>query len=54
MTDPITAGLLIAAAVGVIGMFIRIEHRLTKVETTVHFIKENMTGCQPPLDNDTT
>lgn len=54
MTDPLSTGLLIAAAAGVVGMFLRIEHRLTKVETTVHFIKENMTACQPPSDNDTT
>lgn len=54
MTDPLSTGLLIAAAAGIIGMFIRIEHRLTKVETTIHFIKEHISGCQPPLDNDTT
>ena len=53
MTDPITTGLLITAAAGIIGMFLRIEHRLTKVETTVTHIKEHMTGCQPPLDLDT-
>ena len=53
MTDPITTGLLITAAAGIIGMFIRIEHRLTKVETTVDYIKENISGCQPPLDNAT-
>ena len=53
MTDPITSGLLIAAAAGVVGMFLRIEHRLTKVETTVTHIKEHMTECQPPSDLDT-
>lgn len=49
MADPLTTGLLIAAAAGVVGMFIRIEHRLTKVETTVTHIREHLTGCQPPL-----
>ena len=53
MTDPITTGLIITAAAGVIGMFLRIEHRLTKVETTVEYIKENIAGCQPPLDKNT-
>ena len=53
MTDPITSGLLIAAAAGVVGMFLRIEHRLTKVETTVTHIKEHMNKCPPPLDTDT-
>ena len=53
MYEPLTTGFLITAAVGIIGMFFRIEHRLTKVETTVTHIKEHMIGCQPPLDDAT-
>lgn len=37
----------------VIGMFIRIEHRLTKVETKLNFIQENIIGCQPPSEENT-
>ena len=53
MTDPITSGLLIAAAAGIVGMFLRIEHRLTKVETTLTYIQENITQCQPPSGKNT-
>ena len=48
--DPITIGISITIGAAVIGMFFRIEHRLTKVETTLHFIQENITGCQPHSD----
>jgi len=48
--DPFTIGISVTIGAAVIGMFIRIEHRLTKVETTLNFIQENISGCQPTLD----
>lgn len=51
MTDPIEIGFAFAIGSGIIGMFLRIEHRLTKLETKLDNIEENITGCQPPLEN---
>ena len=48
--DPFTIGISVTVSAAVIGMFIRIEHRLTKVETTLFYIQEHMTGCQPTSD----
>ena len=48
--DPLTVGISVTIGAAVIGMFFRIEHRLTKVETTLAFIQEHMTGCQPTSD----
>lgn len=53
MIDPFSAGVFLTTAAGIIGMFIRIESRLTKLETTIKYIKENMKGCQPTLDDPT-
>lgn len=51
--DPVTTGLLIAAAGGIVALFIRIEHRLTKVETSLTFILENLPGCQQHSEDPT-
>ena len=51
--DPFTIGISITIGAAVIGMFFRIEHRLTKVETTLTFIQEHMNGCQPTLEDPT-
>ena len=51
--DPFQTGLFITIGAAIVGMFIRIEHRLTKVETTVIDIKEHMSGC-PPTSEDHT
>lgn len=48
--DPLTSGLLIAAAGGVVGMFIRIEYRLTRVETRLEILLEKRPQCQPTLE----
>ena len=53
ITDIITTGILSTAGAAIIGMFIRIEHRLTKVETKLDFIQWNLTGCQQPSEDDT-
>ena len=53
MIDTIMSGILTIAGTAIIGMFIRIEHRLTKVETTISFIKENIIRCQQPLEDPT-
>lgn len=51
--DPFQTGLFVTIGAAIVGMFIRIEHRLTQVETTVTHIKEHMTGCQPTLEEPT-
>ena len=51
--EPFTIGISVTIGAAVIGMFIRIEHRLTKVETKIDFIQENIIGCQQPLETDT-
>ena len=51
--DPFALGIFITIGAAVVGMFIRIEHRLTKVETTIEYIKDNISGCQQPLDKNT-
>jgi len=51
--DPFTVGISVTIGAAVIGMFIRIEHRLTKVETKIDFIQDNMNGCQPHSDENT-
>ncbi|MDP1710656.1 MAG: hypothetical protein Q8L46_01825 [candidate division WWE3 bacterium] len=51
MLDPIETGLFLTVGAAVVGMFFRIEHRLTKVETTVTHIKEHMSGCQPSSED---
>ena len=46
-----------AAGIGgllvIIGLFVRIEHRMTKVETTLQIIAGRMGLCQPNLDQNT-
>ena len=46
-----------AAGIGgllvIIGLFVRIEHRMTKVETTLGIIAGRMGLCQPNLDQNT-
>ncbi len=51
--DPFTIGISVTIGGAIVCMFIRIEHRLTKVETTLAFIKGNMNGCQPTSEEDT-
>ena len=51
--DVFFTGALMTAGAAVIGMFIRIEHRLTKVETKLCFIKENILGCQQSSEDPT-
>jgi len=40
---------LIGAAVVVIGMFIRLEHRLTAIETHISWLKKEISKCLPIL-----
>ena len=47
MTDPFSIGVFITIGAAIVGMFVRIEHRVTKVETTLEFILRNVTGCPP-------
>ena len=49
--DPFTIGISLTIGGAIVGMFIRIEHRLTKVETTLTYIQEHMTECQPPSED---
>lgn len=51
--DIFSSALFITIGAAVVSMFLRIENRLTKVETTLAFIQEHMSGCQPPLENPT-
>ena len=51
--DPFTIGIFVTIGSAIVGMFIRIEHRLTKVETKIDFIQENIIGCQQPLETNT-
>jgi uncharacterized membrane protein YqgA involved in biofilm formation len=51
--DPFAFGLFVTIGGAVIGMFIRIEHRLTKLETKVDAIQGCFPACQPPLEDDT-
>ena len=51
--DPFSLGIFITIGAAVVGMFIRIEHRLTKVETSLTYIQENMTGCPPTSEEPT-
>ena len=51
--DPFQTGLFIAIGGAVIGMFFRIEHRLTKVETIVEDIKEHLPGCPQTSEENT-
>lgn len=45
-----------AAGIGgiiiVIGLFVRIEHRMTKVETTLSIVAGRLGLCQPNLGKD--
>jgi hypothetical protein len=54
MIDPFSAGIYLTTAAGIIAMFIRIENRITRLETTLKFIQENMFRCQQPSDKPTT
>ena len=47
------AGTGVGLMVIVIGMFVRIEHRMTKVETTMSIIAGRVGLCQPSLDENT-
>ena len=51
--DVFFTGAFMAAGAAIIGMFIRIEHRLTKVETKIDFIQENIIGCQQSSEGPT-
>ena len=51
--EPFTVGISVTIGAAVIGMFIRIEHRLTKVETKLDFIQQAIPGCQQPSETDT-
>jgi len=51
--DPFTIGISVTIGGAIVGMFIRIEHRLTKVETMLTFIQENIIGCQQPSEEST-
>ena len=53
MTDPVNVAIFITISAAVIGMFFRIEHRLTKVETTLAFIKDNLNGCRQTSEGHT-
>lgn len=53
MTDPVDLAFVAAIGGAVVGMFLRIEHRLTKVETTVLDIKEHIDKCPPPSEGPT-
>ena len=43
----------IGLAVVIVGLFVRIEHRLTKVETLIMVVAGRLGICQPPLGKDT-
>jgi len=43
---------IILGAIGIIGMFVRLEHRLTKIETIVKLIMGSMGLCRQPSDKD--
>jgi len=51
--DPFTLGISVTIGSAIIGMFMRIEHRLTKLETKVDSIQGCLPACQPPSDTDT-
>ena len=51
--DPFQTGLFITIGAAIVGMFIRIEHRLTKVETIVEHIKEHTPGCPQTSEENT-
>jgi len=44
---------VVGSAIVIIGLFVRIEHRLTKVETLVTVIAGRLGICQPNLEKPT-
>ena len=53
MIDPFSAGVFITSAAAIFGMFLRIENRITKIETTLKQMKEQGARCQPRLGDPT-
>ena len=44
--DTFTTGIAIAVGAAIVGMFFRIEHRLTTLETTLSYIVRSLPQCQ--------
>jgi hypothetical protein len=51
--DPFNMGISVTIGVAVVGMFLRIEHRLTTVETKIDNLEGKITGCQPTSEENT-
>ena len=43
-------GVVLFFGIAIIGMFVRLEHRLTKIETDFTWLKKMMARCLPNLD----
>ena len=54
MLNSIDWGVLVVIGGAIVTMFIRIEHRLTKVETMISQHMKESHQCQPPLEDPTT
>ena len=50
MIDPFGAGVFVTSAAAIFGMFLRIENRITKIESTLKQMQGERTGCQPRLE----
>lgn len=46
MVDYFSIGIYITVGAAVIALFLRIENRITRVETSIDFIKANCVKCQ--------
>lgn len=53
MLDPFEFGFAISIGCSVVAMFIRIEHRLTKVETKIDNLEGIINGCQRTSEDHT-
>ena len=53
LTLSVIVGQAIAIAAAVIGGVIKIEKRLTRLETQIEFIKDNCHRCQPTSETPT-
>ena len=57
MSDPAALIIIISQGVGlfftIIGLAVKLERRLTRIETTTDFIKENCPVCQHNLETRT-